>query len=94
MAAEIRRARARVHGIVQGVCFRAETCREARRLGLGGWVRNLADGSVELAAEGPAERVALLLEWCRHGPPHARVDRLEAADEEPTGAEGGFRITY
>jgi acylphosphatase len=53
---------------------------EARRLGLHGWVRNCDDGSVEGVVEGPADRVAELLAWCRTGPPAARVDGLSVTD--------------
>jgi acylphosphatase len=94
MEARRRRVTARVFGIVQGVCFRAEARREARRLGLDGWVRNRSDGSVELAAEGATDGIELLLVWCRHGPPHARVDRLEVDEEAPTGEDRGFGIAY
>jgi acylphosphatase len=72
----MRRARAVVTGRVQGVAFRVSTCSEARRLGVVGWVRNLADGSVELEAEGDDEQVAVLLAWCGHGPPGARVSNV------------------
>jgi acylphosphatase len=65
-----------VHGRVQGVAFRLNTEREARALGLAGWVRNLPDGSVEVWASG--ERVALdaLRDWCNHGPRLAVVERV------------------
>ncbi len=89
-----RRVHARVYGIVQGVCFRAETRRQARRLGVAGSVRNMADGSVEVIAEGPPDKVELLLAWCRRGPTHARVDRVDADESAPTGAERTFDIGY
>lgn len=59
-----------------------------------GWVRNLADGGVELCAEGPRADVEALLEWCRRGPPAARVDALEVEwiDLEPDGRAAGFVI--
>lgn len=69
----MRRVRAIVSGRVQGVSYRASTADEAQRLGLGGWVKNRRDGSVEVEAEGPPERVAELLRWSEHGPPAARV---------------------
>ncbi|HNR99705.1 MAG TPA: acylphosphatase [Planctomycetota bacterium] len=92
MATAARRIHARVFGLVQGVFFRAETRREARRLGLAGSVRNLPDRSVEIFAEGPHESVERLLAWCRRGPPHARVDRVEVRELAPSGAESGFDI--
>lgn len=66
-----------VRGRVQGVGFRVHTQREGERLGLGGFVRNLADGSVEVMAEGPDPLLRELIAWLNHGPTSARVDALE-----------------
>ncbi len=73
----VQRVRARVRGRVQGVFYRASTCDRAAELGLVGWVRNCADGSVELEAEGPREQVDQLIAWCRRGPAGARVSGVE-----------------
>jgi acylphosphatase len=87
------RCRAIVHGRVQGVFYR-DTCRGvAADLGVTGWVRNRSDGTVEVVAEGPRDAVDRLLAWCRTGPPHARVDRVEISDERPVG-EQGFRVRH
>ncbi len=67
-----------VSGLVQGVFYRAATQEAARRLGLTGWVRNLPDGRVELVACGDDARLAELEAWLWRGPPHARVERVEA----------------
>ncbi len=85
------RRRLRVSGRVQGVWFRESTRREAERLGVRGWVRNCADGSVEAVFEGDAGPVAELVEWSRSGPPRARVDDVALSVEAPTG-ESGFRV--
>ena len=77
------RARLRVRGRVQGVWFRGATREKALSLGLSGWVRNLADGSVEALAQGPAWAVDELATWCRRGPSGARVDSLDRRDEVP-----------
>ena len=90
MQARIRR-RVVVSGRVQGVAFRAATRREARAAGLTGWVRNLADGSVEAVFEGEPNAVATLLAWCREGPSAARVVRVDAAEEAPEDL-AGFEI--
>jgi acylphosphatase len=74
-----------VRGRVQGVWFRDSCAREAARLGATGWVRNLADGSVECEFEGEPETVQQMVEWCRRGPPRALVTRVEVFDEEPAG---------
>ncbi|WP_341676337.1 acylphosphatase [Niveibacterium sp. SC-1] len=63
----------RIRGVVQGVGFRWSTVREARSLGLRGWVRNRTDGSVEAIAAGPADALAALVRWAHRGPPAARV---------------------
>lgn len=66
-----------VRGRVQGVSFRASTQREARRLGLCGWVKNRPDGSVEILAEGSENALADLVRWAHEGPTFARVDRVD-----------------
>ena len=86
--------RARVHllvsGIVQGVSFRYYTVEEARRLGVAGWVRNLADGRVEVEAEGDRRALEALVAWCRSGPPAAQVDDVEATWSAFAGDLGPF----
>ncbi len=86
------RRRAIVSGRVQGVFFRDSTQREARRLGVDGWVRNLDDGTVEAVLEGPPATVAALLDFCRRGPERARVDRLEVDESQPPEGLSGFEI--
>lgn len=81
-----------VSGRVQGVNFRHFTSQSARRLGVKGWVRNLADGSVEGCFEGEATAVDALVEWCRSGPDYARVDSLELRDEPYVGEFDEFQI--
>ena len=82
-----------VRGRVQGVWFRDSMRREAERLRVAGWVRNLADGSVEAALEGTSEAVDALTRWCERGPPRARVLRVETREEPPEGLEE-FRIVH
>jgi len=79
------RRRVVVHGRVQGVWFRGATERQARALGVGGWVRNRPDGTVEAVFEGGAGAVGRAVAYCRQGPPGARVERLESFDETPEG---------
>ena len=76
-----------VAGRVQGVFFRDCTRREARRLGVGGWVTNRADGKVEAHFEGDPDAVAQLVQWCRSGPRHADVDELDVSEVEPEGLD-------
>jgi acylphosphatase len=85
------RKRIVVTGQVQGVFFRDACRRMAGRYGISGWVRNLPDGSVEAAFEGPADRVDQLVAWARNGPADAAVEGVEVHDEPPSG-ESGFTI--
>lgn len=88
----MQRLHVRVRGRVQGVYFRASTQEVATQLGLRGWVRNCPDGSVELVAEGPIDRLEQLLEWCRRGPPAARVDACEPTWEVASHEFHDFRV--
>lgn len=81
-----------VRGRVQGVYFRASTQREARRLGLCGWVRNRPDGSVEILAEGEELSIRELFGWAQKGPSAARVDRVDTRWRGYTGEFPDFRI--
>ena len=58
---------------------------QAKANGLGGWVRNRDDGSVECWLEGPAAKVAAMLDWLEIGPGYARVTRVEVRDTQPAG---------
>lgn len=75
------RAHLIIEGRVQGVSFRASTVEAARSCGVYGWVRNNPNGTVEAVLEGEEERVGRLIEWCRTGPPLARVERLNLSWE-------------
>lgn len=79
------RLRVVVSGRVQGVGFRYGIASRGRSLGIGGSVRNLADGTVEAFLEGPRPRVESLVDWCRRGPSGARVDGIELEEESPIG---------
>jgi len=85
-----------ITGRVQGVSYRYWTHGEATRLGLSGWVRNEADGSVAALFAGPAADVASMVEICWQGPRMARVTGVQttlAAPIPPEGDEGaGFHI--
>jgi acylphosphatase len=74
------------------VFFRAETRDRAVSLGLGGWVRNNPDGTVEAAFEGDRERIESMIEWCRRGPALADVEDVEVDWVEPED-ESGFTVS-
>jgi acylphosphatase len=90
--AEVVRAHAIVTGRVQGVAFRYETRDAARRIGVRGWVRNLADGSVEAVFEGQRQQVDEILAWCRRGPALARVADVAVRWEDAAGQFEDFTI--
>lgn len=75
-----------VSGRVQGVFYRASTQHKAQQLNLSGWVRNLADGKVELVAQGDEVSLEELAEWLWQGPDMAVVTQVEASDCNDTSA--------
>ena len=84
-----------VTGRVQGVGFRWCCCREARALGLAGWVRNTGDGAVEIEAEGSQAALDALLDWCREGPDGGHVARVSVNPLAATGRRPDpFAITF
>lgn len=76
------------------VGFRASTRRNANRLGVKGWVKNLKDGRVEVVAEGNPSIIEKLLDFLQKGPPAARVEDVQIIEEEPTGEFEQFRIRF
>lgn len=78
----------RVFGRVQGVFFRQWTINQARALGVAGWVRNAADGTVEAHVEGDEDAVTNMVDGMRQGPSQARVEDLIAEIIEPEGIRG------
>lgn len=89
---------ARIHifvsGLVQGVFFRSETKAKAQELGLLGWVKNLADGRVEILTEGEKEKLEKLIEWVKKGPASARVNGLDVEWQKYKGEFENFEIRY
>jgi acylphosphatase len=86
--------RAIVYGRVQGVFFRAFVSRQAEKIGLSGYVRNLPDGNVEVQAEGAKEDLEKLVAGLSAGPPAARVEKVVASWSEYTGDYSGFSVRY
>jgi len=84
----MKRVHVRVHGHVQGVFFRDTVSSEAAQRGVAGWVRNAPDDSVEAVFEGEPDAVEAMVELCERGPSAARVERLDADEEEPEGLSG------
>jgi len=86
------RAAVRVKGRVQGVNFRYETQRTARRNQVSGWVKNLPDGDVAAVFEGEQQAVQNTVEWCRRGPATARVDHIDVEEQPWQGEFSSFEI--
>ena len=80
-----------MHGYVQGVGFRYTARLEAARLGIAGWARNRADGTVEAEIEGVEASVQAMLDWLSVGPPGARVTRVDSDELVSTGGRD-FRV--
>ena len=88
------RAHIFVSGRVQGVFYRDHTRRWAISSGLSGWVKNLADGRVEVLVEGEKKKIEGLIDRLREGPPMSRVENVAAEWEEYTGEFSDFRVTW
>ncbi len=85
-------ANIKIYGSVQGVFFRRSAKEIADKLGLTGWVRNASDGSVEIMAVGPKDRLDKFVVWCKKGPPLAEVDKVEIDWVKKEESFDGFEI--
>jgi acylphosphatase len=88
----VQRRHVRIYGFVQGVGFRFAVERAASSRQVSGWVRNRGDGAVEAVFEGERQDVEALVDFCRHGPRGAEVERVEVEEESAEGL-GGFSVT-
>lgn len=88
------RATVRIHGKVQGVFFRYSAKLQANRLGLTGWVCNCENGDVRTTVEGPRQRVAEFVAWCRVGPPDAIVSDIAVTESPATGEYSAFKVEH
>jgi len=88
------RAHVFISGRVQGVFFRSEMRQEARKHHVNGWVRNVLDDKVEAVFEGERKSVERLAEFCKRGPPAAKVTQLDVRWEPYSGNFNSFEIEY
>ncbi len=86
--------KARVSGIVQGVCFREYTRRTATKLGLRGWVKNCSDGTVETVFGGTPDQVQEMIAWLHRGSPHSLVEQVHIQRVETELDPLPFRIVF
>ncbi|OUS29236.1 acylphosphatase [Gammaproteobacteria bacterium 45_16_T64] len=89
-----KRIHAIVSGRVQGVYYRASTQKQAKRLGLSGWVQNLPNGNVEFEAEGNTDIVDQLIDWAHEGPALAKVTEVIVSTQPLNGTEQEFSVRY
>jgi acylphosphatase len=87
----MKEAHCTIHGMVQGVWYRAWTVDMARETGVSGWVRNCDDGTVETVAQGDKVAVTQFIERLHEGPPLARVSRVDVTWRDPDGLFGRFQ---
>lgn len=85
---------AKIHGRVQGVGFRYNTRREAKRYNVAGYIRNLSDGSVEVVCEGTKSEVESFAKWLGKGPPGAHVTDVDLRRVPYQGKYGSFTVEF
>ena len=81
-----------ISGDVQGVYYRVSCKEYAIGVGVKGWVRNLDNGNVEALAQGEKEKIERFLEWCKKGPPQAKVEEIKITWQEANGPFNGFSV--
>lgn len=89
------RVHLKIIGKVQGVFFRAHIQKKAEKLGnITGWAANNADGSVQVVAEGPENKINDLIDWCHSGPSTSEVEKVEVEKLTYNGEFDSFDIRY
>jgi len=83
-----------IHGNVQGVFFRSNAKKIADSLGLKGYVKNMPDGTVEVVAEGPEDKLKELIGFCKKGPEAAEVSKIDVKFEKASNEFDGFEVRY
>ena len=81
-----------VSGKVQGVFYRASCQEIAVKYGLKGWVKNISTGQVEVLAQGEKEKIEKLIEWCKKGPPNAKVSEVKIEWKNLTNTYKSFEV--
>lgn len=94
MNSELVNVRVKISGRVQGVFYRAETQKAARKHNVKGWVRNLRSADVEAVFEGKKEDVENMVDWCRKGPPASSVTSVKTEKHSTLENFTDFQITY
>ncbi len=87
-----KQATLKIHGKVQGVFFRDSSRAQAQELSLSGWTKNQTDGTVEIMAEGEDKNLVKFIEWCKYGPDHAEVEKVDIKWGKFTGLFDDFTV--
>lgn len=90
----MKRAELKIHGRVQGVFYRDSAGRRANKLGITGFAKNEADGTVCIVAEGEEENLKKFIRWCYNGPILAKVIKVDAEWKQASGEFKRFGIEY
>ncbi len=88
------RAHIIVSGRVQGVYFREQMRKGAKKLNVSGWVKNLEDGRVEAIFEGEKGKVEKIIDWVKQGPAFAKVKDIELEWQEYRGEFKNFKVRH
>lgn len=88
------RVEVRIEGRVQGVGFRYFIMRNAEKMGLSGYVKNMPDGTVEIDAEGPEDKLKQLVQAAKKGPSAARVSNVNAEWREKEKGYDSFSLKW
>ncbi len=83
-----------IKGLVQGVFYRVHTKNTADKLGIKGYVKNLANGSVEAVFEGDPDAIARMIDWCHKGPKISRIDHVQTQEIKTLSNFKIFEIRY
>ena len=83
-----------VHGFVQGVFFRTNAVKKAQDSDLRGYAKNLSDGTVEVVAEGPQDKLEELIEFCKNSPGASEVSKVDVKFEKPKNEFSSFGVKY
>ena len=87
-----KRAHLLISGNVQGVFYRSFVKSQGKLYGVSGWVRNTADGRVEVVLEGEDYKIEDMIDACRKGPPSAQIGNVDVEWQKFRGTEEGFEI--
>lgn len=82
-----------IRGKVQGVFYRATALKNAKSLSINGVVKNCLNGDVEIIAEGNIDKIDDFLNWCKKGPPMAKVSEVFTEEIERMNFKE-FKIIY